>query len=287
MGVVVTGASGFLGGYTVAALAMRGQSVNAVARRDPRRWRQKAPATVRTTVVSDYGMAPVSKSDVIVHLAEDATGGGSETDRMETVRLLLEKGARRFIYGSSAIVYGDGAKRPRSPLDKIAPRGAYAAAKCACEELVLATPGSVVVRLTNLYGPGMSERNVLSDILAGLATPGAIRIRDLAPVRDYLWVGDAAEGIADIAMGSSVGIFNLGTGKGTTVRDLAKAVAVASGQQKRVIEGSEIAHDSHLVVDYSAATAAFGWRPRVSLDEGIDLMIAGKNVPTPVNEAKK
>jgi UDP-glucose 4-epimerase len=277
MGLIVTGASGFLGGYVVAVLAARGLSVTAVARREPTTWQQQPPSAVRSVVVADYSAAPVSNSDILIHLAEDATGNEPADDRIRTVQALLAKGARRTVYGSSAIVYGDAATSPRSPDDEITPEGPYALAKRACEELILATSGGVVMRLTNLYGPGMSKQNVLSDILAGLVTPGAIRVQDLAPVRDYLWVVDAAEGVADIAMGSSIGIYNLGTGIGTAVRDLAQAAATAAGEPERAIEGPNNACRSHLVVDISSVAAAFEWRPRVSLAEGLERLIAGQN----------
>ena len=48
------------------------------------------------------------------------------------------------------------------------------------------------MRLANVYGPGMAANNVMSDILGQVPGDGPLVVRDIAPVRDYLWIEDAA-----------------------------------------------------------------------------------------------
>jgi UDP-glucose 4-epimerase len=145
--------------------------------------------------------------------------------------------------------------------------------KHAAEGLVLQR-GGVAARLANIYGPGMPATNVLSDILAQLATDGPVKVMDDSPVRDFLWLDDAAAALATMALKSAAGVFNVGTGIGTSIAQLAQTVLAAAGQAGRSVESQRTAQGrSHLVVDATNTTAVFGWRPAVSLSQGIAALV--------------
>ena len=72
------------------------------------------------------------------------------------------------------------------------------------------------MRPANIYGPGMSKNNVLSTILQQIPGMGKLEVMDTNPVRDFIWVEDAAEGIVALALsifkdGNKCALFNLGT----------------------------------------------------------------------------
>ena len=270
MRIVVTGASGFLGQAVLRSLRARGADAVGVARR-------AAPGCV---TVDRYQDSPAG--DVLVHLAEDsdmqrvaAAGAAYARQAADLLDALLAKGYSHTVYASSAVLYGDGSPHPRHTGEPVVLNGDYARIKHAGEQAVRAASRGVSARLANLYGPGMSRSNVLSAILGQIPGQGPLRVRDTRPVRDFLWVDDAADALSTMAeRGDSAGLFNVGSGHGVSVAQLARAALAAAGQDARPVESTtppppDDAPPSTLVLDTSATTALFGWRPATSLAEGL------------------
>lgn len=268
MKIVVTGASGFLGRALMGKLNHAGIEVVGVSR-------HASPGLLQ---VVSYADAP--SGDVLIHLAEasdrhlaEVNGTAYERVTLGTLESLLGKGFDRIVYTSSAALYGDERELLCRVGDPLRIVDTYTRLKYASEQAVLGTKG-VVARLANLYGPGMSGNNVLSAILKQVRLSGPIRVRDVTPVRDFLWVEDAAQALAFMSVGNAVGTFNVGTGLGTSIFELARIVLNAAGQTERSVEsGDEGSNRSRLVVDIAQTVAEFGWRPTTTLPEGIKILV--------------
>jgi nucleoside-diphosphate-sugar epimerase len=274
--LVVTGASGFLGAAIVHQAATSGLAVAAASRRP-----LAAMPGVVVIQVDDYAtLAPPGRDATLIHLAETADIGSvaaDEVDYVERVRgafaSLAARGWRHVVYASSAAVYDDQIASPRREDEEIAPRHLYTAAKLAGEAVTIAVRGCAL-RLGNVYGPGMSRRVVISDILEQLPGREAIRVRDLAPVRDFIAVEDAAEGVLLAARRRLSGVYNLATGTGTSVKRLADIVLRLSGQESRaVVETAPAGRPSHIVLDMQRTQHATGWRPATSIESGLGRLI--------------
>lgn len=269
MRVVVTGASGFLGRALMRKLAHDGIDVVGVSRHSLQ------PEHVQ---VASYADAP--DGDVLVHLAEasdrrwaEMNAQVYEQEALRTLESLLGKGFGRVVYASSAVLYGDQSEELRRVEDPVHIVDTYTRIKYASEQAVLRGKG-VVARLVNLYGPGMAEGNVLSAILKQVPLEGPIRVLDVTPVRDFLWIEDAADVFAGMALGKASGIFNVGTGLGTSILELAHIVLSAAGQTGRTVEsGYQGIRRSQLAVDIAQTAAAFGWRPTTALPKGIETLV--------------
>ena len=268
MKIVVTGASGFLGRALMHCLSDKSLSVLGVSR-------SQSPFTLQ---VKNYKDSP--EGDVLVHLAEtnDRAYAQSNTpyyqqDALATLNILLDKKFSRVIYASSALLYGDQGQLSRKVNDPVYETDAYTSLKLASESQVLGRNG-VVVRLGNLYGPGMAKTNVISTILKQIPLDGPIRVFDANPVRDFLWVADAACALANMIRGEAYGIFNVGSGVGVSIHKLAIEILNATGQPERQIESSEPGKRfSKLVLDISETEAAFGWKPTINLVDGINALM--------------
>jgi UDP-glucose 4-epimerase len=270
--IVVTGASGFLGRQVVAEATKRGLPVAAVARRT-----LAATPGARIVQVDGYAELGPDGDDVLVHLAGPRDASVTEKEIGHAVELcaaLFARPWRHVVYASSAVVYGDAVERPRRSDEPPAPVGAYAGGKVACEALACAAGGSVA-RLANLYGPGMAPNSVTAAILAQIPGNGPVRVRDAAPVRDFLWVVDAAAGVVTMATQSKPAIHNLGSGIGIAVGDLARtALAVAGESHREVVATAPAGRRSHIVLDPEETTAAIGWRAATPLARGLQQLVA-------------
>ena len=229
MRIVVTGASGFLAPFVIGKLKSMGGDVVAVSRSRGSGF----------SSVSSYGDTP--DGDVLVHLAQDndrARVNTQPSSYAENAVAEMETLASRYarvIYASSASLYGDRGLSPRKEDDPVIAGDTYARIKIGCEEVVLAHGCGVAVRLANLFGPGQSENTVLSTILGQVSKSGPLVVRDDTPVRDFLWVEDAADCLVQMATGAPTGIFNVGSGIGTSVRELALQALDVLGQSDRAV----------------------------------------------------
>ena len=272
MKIVVTGVSGFLGRAVVRRLAGFDGTVVSVSRR-------ALPGTIQ---VGDYGEAP--PGDVLIHLAEAAdrtlaeqAGSAYEAKASGAVRALLKKPYQRVVYASSAVLYGDRAQTPRRPEDPVFEIDVYTRVKATGERAVLESSGGVVARLSNVFGPEMVGETVLSTILAQIPGRGPIRVRDAYPVRDFLWVEDAADVLVRMATGTAAGVFNVGSGIARSIGEVARiSLRVAGEDDRSVVSTEPNARSSCLVLDISGTVSTWDWRPVTSLEEGIGCLLSGR-----------
>ena len=254
--VCVLGAAGFIGSHVVAELE-----------------RRRIPV-IAPDLDLDH-TAPPSAS-ACIHLAEPSVlrDPAAAERNIPRLRRILGVPFERIVYVSSAVVYGDRSPHPRREDEAIAPTGAYATAKASAEHLCAHDARCVVARLANAYGRGMSPHSVLSDIVRQLGTAGPIELRDLEPVRDYIHVSDAARALVDLAASTATGIFNIGTARGTAVRELARIACEAAGTPDREIHATDPrGASSVLVLDVERMRRELGWSPSVAVEQGVAALV--------------
>lgn len=264
MRIVVTGSSGFLAATLLRVLRRSGIEAIGVSRR---------PSPQSTIVVTDYSQTP--DGDVLVHFAQDndrrrVNEGGEKlvAEAARELHALLAKRYGRVLYISSAAVYGDFDSRPRTVGDPVYAADAYVRMKLASESAVLASSHSIVARVANAYGDGMSGGNVISTILRQLPGAGPMTVHDTAPIRDFVWADDVARALALMVRADPSGIFNIGTGVGTSIGDVARLALRLAGRADETVQGPARG-SSCLVLDCSSTCREFGWRPEVDLEQGL------------------
>ena len=187
---------------------------------------------------------------------------------------------KQIIYISSAEVYGRPQVNPVSETHRLQARSPYAAAKIGAEKMIEAYVESfglraVILRPFSIYGPGSSPDSLLARVIS-TANHGCVRVRDLRPIRDYCYVGDLAEAVllACRIRDEGLRIINIGSGKGTSVGDLAKLVLQSMGHDIPVMEDQVDVRPAQseifeLVADIATARSVLEWCPKTDLEEGL------------------
>lgn len=250
MTVLVTGATGFLGGHLVDRLAGRGEAVRVLARRP------EAPAAAR---LKDLGVE-VLAGDVrdaaavqravagcrLVHHVAAARSGSSRADLRSTnvegtralVRAATAAGVERLVYVSSSGVHGRPREVPVTEDSPCRPNSPYRRSKLAAEEVVREETGRsglpfAIARPTATFGPRDHQYpEMFRSVLAG-----RFRAAGDGEVRYHMsWVGDVVEGIrlCGEPQAGTEDVFIVGSEEVLTLRGFAELIAAAGGQPLRV-----------------------------------------------------
>lgn len=208
---------------------------------------------------------------------------GGTVALMEAMR---DVGVRRVVLASSGAIYGDLGNQPLRETDTPNPRSPYAVSKLAAEFYVR-TIGelwgieTVSLRIFNAYGPGQhlpaSHPPVLPYFLQQALRAGTLVVHgDGNQMRDYVYVDDVVGAMvaASTAPDINGSVINIGSGVGTSVRELAKRVLDVTGGQPEVIYNSKTSGGvSCLTADLTLAEEKLGYHPSIKLDDGLRLTL--------------
>jgi UDP-glucose 4-epimerase len=284
---VVTGGAGFIGSNLADALLQRGDEVAVV---DDLSSGKREFVDPRATFVEGDIRQGIDASgvDVVFHLAAQADVQTSvrrpdhdaAVNVVGTVQVLESArgaGAQVVFASTGGAIYGE-CDAPAAEDGPLAPVSPYGIAKLCAEQYLQGwnrIHGSrhVVLRFGNVFGPRQDsslEGGVVSIFLERLARGDATTIfGDGLQTRDFVYVGDVVDALL-AAAGHDGGVFNVGTGRETTVLDLHRAcAAVAGAEAEPRFEPARLGDARRSVLDVSRAASELGWSARTSLEDGL------------------
>jgi UDP-glucose 4-epimerase len=265
--VLVTGGAGFIGRRVVRALLAEGHEVTVADLR-------AFPDTAVRSVVGDLcepdgpGRAVRPGTDAIIHLA-------AVTSVLELAR---ENEVGTFLLASTNAVVGAGSAPGEVITERtvLRPLTPYGATKAAAEMLLGSYANcygitGAALRFSNVYGPGMGEKDSFIPRLMRAARDGeGVHVRgDGSMLRDVVHVDDIVQGILTAWRGRHNGPLILGSGTSVTVNEMvttARKVTGAPIPAENVPVGS--GEMPAVVLDIAAATA-LGYRPAYDLEAGM------------------
>jgi UDP-glucose 4-epimerase len=301
MNFFVTGAAGFLGAALTNRLAWEKHTVRglddlstgspdllseevSLTRGDindrPRLW------TLLQDVDCVYHLAArvlVPESVIYPREYNHVNVGGTVT-LMEAMR---DVGVRRVVFISSGAIYGDQEEQPVREDATPHPRSPYAVSKLAAEYYIHTIGAlwgieTVCLRVFNAYGPNQqmppAHAPVIPHFLRQSALNGTLVINGKGyQTRDYVFIDDVIDAmvVASTAPEIDRQTINIGSGESTSVRDLARMVTEITGGSPEIIYNPRNrVGPAQLCADIALARQKLNYKPRVALEEGLQLTFA-------------
>lgn len=272
--IVVTGGAGFIGSNLVAGLEARGIPNVAVCDRfgTDDKWRNLARRELRAAVpperLFEFLDAHASEIDLIFHMGAISSTTERDVDLIlaNNFNLSLDlwhwcaRNGTRLIYASSAATYGDGAQgfdddAAICDLARLRPLNAYGWSKHLFDRRLARSVANIRrvppqwagLKFFNVYGPNEYHKGDMASVVSKLhprvmaGEPARLfkshrpDYADGGQLRDFVWVGDCVAVMLWLMENSQVsGLFNVGSGKARSFRDLALATFAAAGREPRI-----------------------------------------------------
>ena len=293
--VLVTGGTGFIGSHLVSRIINEGGEVTVLTRQEKS---SDKVNFVRGDITNPSISDNITKNiDIIFHLAGYVDVSGAirnpaldfETNAAGTFYLLdsaRKNGIDRFIYVSSARVYGDPQYTPQDEIHPLQPKEFYGASKLIGELYCTVfninySLQTVIVRPFSAYGPGkLPKEGSLSGVLS-IFVRNAFRGDELlitgdgSQIKDFVYISDIVDGLIlaatkDKCIGKA---FNIGYGEGTSIKRLAELVIEKTKTNAFIKYIPQVKENVNNCADISIAKSLLKYNPKISIEEGVKLYI--------------
>jgi UDP-glucose 4-epimerase len=292
--VLVTGGAGFIGSHLVPALVDQGHEVAVVDNLSTGRVENlDERAAFHELDMNDDALAGVFEehrpeavymlafnTNVPLSVRDPVLDSGSITGSLRTLDLARQHGASKVVFASSSFAYGNAEELPTPETHPIIPSNPYVISKSATENYVRFFHeahglDAVIFRYATTYGPRQTG-GAMADYIRSIHAGGAAKIYgDGSKTRDYTFVGDIVNAnlmALDYSFPAGVvPVLNLGTGTETSLVELYGEIAKLLGRPdaKPEFEPDRPGEIMRSALDNSRAAEFLGWRPQVSLVDGL------------------
>lgn len=294
MRILVLGGCGFIGSHVVDELISSGHEV-IVFDRYPERFRSPLPAVLYCQ--ADFGNRGeleeilVGGIDVVMHLVSSTSPQSSnddpifdvQTNLVESIALFemcIKHHVRKVVFISSGgTVYGVPQALPVPETHPTLPLCSYGITKLAIENYLhlfylLHGLEYVVLRVSNPYGARQDphrKQGAVAVFMYKIFNGESINIwGDGSVVRDFVYVSDVARACVAAAQSQYVGMCNVGSGMGLSIKQLIVALQEVTGKIANVIWLESRNFDvPEIVLDCSRIERELSWRPQTSLQNGL------------------
>ncbi len=300
---LVSGAAGFVGSHLVDRLLEEGFAIvgvdNFITGKEENLNSAKSNSKFSfldldvVSEIPDLGM----KFDYIFHAASPASPPKYFEYPIETMMVnsigtknlldLAIKNKARVIFFSTSEVYGDPLEHPQREsywgnVNPIGPRSIYDEAKRFGEALVAQyvrekKVNAGIIRIFNTYGPRLDPHDgrVVSTFVRQAINGEALTVNgDGNQTRSFCYISDLIDGILKMAESNEFGPINLGNPNEMTLNQLVKEISKLLSKNLNTVNLPELKDDPvRRKPDISLAKEKLGWEPRVTLIQGLQLLI--------------
>ena len=213
--------------------------------------------------------------------------------------VIKEKKTKRFVHISSSEIYGTARYIPMDESHHTTPQSTYAVSKLAGERVVFTMHKehnlpAVIIRPFNSFGPNITQPYIIPEIIRQMMKGDVIKLGNLNAKRDLTYVTDTARGIIlSLVKEGIVGeVINIGSQRSYSIKELVSLISEIMGKEIS-LEVDPLRFRPYdvdtLICDYERATKLLGWKPEVTVKEGLEKTIEwvkkeGVNIGIPYNE---
>jgi UDP-glucose 4-epimerase len=299
--VLVTGGAGFIGSHLTEALLETGAYVTVYDRFDGF-YKGKESNLVTASESPGFTLiegdildldgldSAMKDADVVFHEAGQAGVGFSIANpraandvnvegTLNVLWLAKKNGVKRLVNASSSSIFGKPDYLPMDESHPARPTSPYAVSKLAAEHYVrvfhkIYGMSTVSLRYFSVYGPRGRPDQVVHRFTESLAQGRPPLINgDGSHTRDFTHVSDVVAATTMAAEREDIGgeAFNIGFGERTSISELAEKLIVlmGKGKVKPAYAEEQKGEFPDTQADNAKARKVLGWRPKVSLDEGL------------------
>lgn len=286
--ILVTGSSGFIGSYLVPQLLNQNYKVFGISKRKQKLFENFISYNMDISKIINSRLQ--NNFSKIIHMAALSDVDYCNLNPSKCYELnvngtqkmleIARKKDAEFVFLSSSHVYGNSKKTPLPETESSSPLSHYAASKkiseILCETYSLTYGLDIrVARIFSVYGPNSSKSNLVFNIINQIIHNSQITLGNITPKRDFIFIDDVITGLLSIINSKKKGhnVYNLGTGKSTSIADLIDMVLNFSNKKMRIVSKKDkIRKNDPLDVcaNISKMNSHFKWKPQVSLKKGLE-----------------
>ena len=280
--ILVTGATGFVGGHLVNELSQQERGLVLVSR-------QGANSTIPLDLTCRQEVGKVISNlniTTVIHLASGVRSIQSNTDIDQEISMAINvistlKPPCRFIYLSTADEYAS-SPYPISEEAELNPTNLYAKAKLRTREQLEMVAKNMEVELIVLrpflvYGLRQPEHMIIAQLLSSISNKNKFVYTKRKKIRDYVHVSDVVKAIVMLidCKENVGGTYNIGTGVGTSLSEVVRMVESDIGNVINVERDSKLGMDNPdiLVANSKKIEVVIDWHPRVDLQQGLSELV--------------
>jgi len=292
--VLITGAGGFTGSHLSRTLLKQGANVKAYVKRGSPLGNLSDIANEITLIKGDIQdqtslLDAMKDVDYVFHVAaitpvhesRDLPYLSAQVNTVGTFNVgwaASHSGVKKLLYTSTCHVYGNQSESELPTKESAIPHpiDIYSATKYAGEILIRQFMNDdgieiIVTRAFNKYGPNQIGDWLFPRTIKKVLTQSSITVGNPDSTRDYSYIQDIVNGyMLVMEKGKNGDIFNLGSGRETSVKDIVDKIIQASGRKVSVKwETFRKVDIKRSFGDCSKIRKSLGWEPKVSLEEGI------------------
>lgn len=251
--ILITGATGFVGRQVTRALSKENVRLTLVVRKTEKcnkllSYNPEVQLVETQNIFaesSQWWASNLKDVDVVIHLAwhvvpeeyqESSKNFDCLVGSLNLAKAVLDSAVSKFVGVGTCAEYKPQPDRKLVPGDPLEPTTLYAAAKtslfyCLREAFKNSSTQFSWCRLFYLYGEGEDERRLVPYITNRLMKNEEVGLTSGRQVRDFIDVRQAGEQIAEISIRDAGGVYNICTGVGVSVKDLAEGIAARVNKQ--------------------------------------------------------
>jgi len=285
--IVITGHNGFLGSNLLSKLILKKSKILGISKTIKK---NDSIKQIKRNIL-DIKDSDIPKNSCIIHLAaitdvvycEKYPKKCHDVNVIGTQKILeiARKKNCSMIYPSTSHVYGIPKKLPIKETHPTNATSVYSESKIKAEQLCKKFSKSYdldisILRLFSTYGPKNSEYKVESIIIKQLITKNLIKIGNLSPKRDFIYIDDVINAFQIVSENlKGFNIYNVGSEKSYSIQEICNILKKLNGKKIRIITDKTKLrkNDVKNIVSNCSKIKKLGWKSNVSINEGLELTL--------------